>query len=78
MPTHDTVTVYSFLVPDLAYLDDGGGRVSSFKATRDAIIKQHGGHVLEGTAQPVGRDELDAQGRYQRVATGWGDLDPAA
>ena len=30
--------------------------------------------VLEGTGEDVPLSELDAQGRYRRIATGWGEL----
>lgn len=48
--------------------------VAGFKATLDAI-KALGGEPIEGTAQSVMRSKLDRQGRYRRIATGWGELD---
>lgn len=72
MNSEQTVKVYSFrvfeLVPE-AY------HVSSFKAPRQAILERYRGEVLEGTGEEVDVTELDAQGRYRRIATGWGALD---
>lgn len=67
------VTVYAFLM-----LDDSveTPAISPFKATRDAIVSRYAGQVLEGTAERVDAEVLDAQGRLVRVATGWGDLAP--
>lgn len=48
--------------------------VAGFKATLDRI-KALGGQPMEGTAQSVLLSELDRQGRYRRIATGWGELD---
>lgn len=67
------VTVYAFMT------FDGGVEsevLAPFKATRQVIQARFGGRVLEGTAQQVDADELDAQGRLARVPTGWGDLPP--
>lgn len=66
-----TVTVYAFHTVE--------GEVETFmhapfKATREAIVSRYGGRVLEGTAEHVDADQLDAQGRYRRIATGWGEL----
>jgi hypothetical protein len=30
--------------------------------------------IVEGTGQEVLRSELDNEGRYRRIATGWGEL----
>jgi hypothetical protein len=67
------VTVYAFLK-----LDDSIETpvVAPFKATREAILRRYGGQVLEGTAERVDADALDAEGRLVRVPTGWGDLAP--
>lgn len=67
----DAITVYNFRMLDSGFET---AAVSSFKATRQAIVDLFGGDPLEGTAQKVDRAELDAQGRYRRVATGWGEL----
>jgi hypothetical protein len=48
-------------------------RTMTFKATRDTI-QALGGEVLEGTKQRVPSSELDEQGHYRRINTGWGDL----
>jgi hypothetical protein len=48
--------------------------VAPFKATREQIVERYRGHPLEGTAEKVDPAALDEQGRYRRVATGWGDL----
>ena len=67
----ETVTVYSFSYYDLKTRETP---VALFKATRAAIAATQGGRLLEGTAEVVDRDALDGQGRYRRLATGWGDL----
>ena len=67
----DEVTVYNYLT------FDSGQRSrtqSPFKAPRDRIEKTLMGKVLEGTAEKVLASQLDEQGRYRRIATGWGDL----
>lgn len=70
-PETDAVVVYAFMT-----LDDGveSSTVAPFKATRDAIEREFGGQVLQGTGQTVHLDDVDAQGRYVRIPTGWGDL----
>lgn len=67
-----TVAVYNFRTLDSGF---ESSPVSSFKATRRAIVEVFGGDPIEGTEQWVPRSELDEQGRYRRRATGWGDLD---
>lgn len=67
----ETVTVYAFR---LLESDPEDFRLAAFKATREAVVEQHGGEVLEGTAEEVALDQLDSQGRYRRIATGWGAL----
>lgn len=66
-----TVTVYAFHLPgeDAEVFEH-----APFKATRDVIVQTYGGRVLEGTAEDVEIEALDAQGRYRRIATGWGAL----
>jgi hypothetical protein len=71
MEQGQTVKVYSFRVFDI---NANGLRVAKHKATRDAIVSRFGGEVLEGTAQDVPSAELDEQGRFRRIATGWGEL----
>ncbi len=68
----DTVTVYSFRVFGS---DAETYAVAPFKAPRHLITEHFRGDVLEGTGEEIGADELDAQGRYRRIATGWGALD---
>lgn len=65
-------TVYAF-----ACLDHGVelSSVAPFKATREAIEQRFAGQVLEGTAERVDPDELDAWGCYVRRPTGWRALD---
>lgn len=71
MALERTVKVFAFRLFDAAHLDSG--EIAKFKATRETI-ESLGGQVLQGTGQDVPVDELDSQGRYQRLATGWGDL----
>lgn len=72
MDSVQTVKVYSFRVLERV---PETYRVSSFKAPRQAIVERYRGEVLEGTGEEVDVTELDAHGRYRRVATGWGALD---
>lgn len=51
-------------------------RFVGFKATRRAIEGALGGEVVEGTAEQVDAEDLDALGRYMRVPTGWGGFAP--
>ncbi len=71
MSEYKTVTVYSFRVQD--FLPESS-RHSIFKAPRELIVKKFRGEVLEGTGEEVPLAELDAEGRYRRIATGWGEL----
>ena len=48
-------------------------RVASYKATL-AHIRALGGQLLPATKQAVAVDELDAEGRYRRLPTGWSEL----
>jgi hypothetical protein len=66
-----SVVVYSLRVYP-AHIENP--EVAGFKAPLD-IIKALGGDPIAGTAQSVLRSELDHQGRYRRIATGWGELD---
>jgi hypothetical protein len=65
------ITVFSFHTLDSGFESPA---VSPFKATREAIANVYQGDVIEGTGQQVDADELDAQGRYRRLATGWGEF----
>lgn len=71
MDTAKVVTVYNF-----SQFEIGSDTpvVSGFKAQRQAIAKIFKGQVLEGTAEEVPESELDQDGRFRRVATGWGSL----
>ena len=71
MKHRETVRVYSFRVFDL---NAGEMRIAKFKAQRETIVSQFAGHVLELTGEDVAPGELDEQGRYRRIATGWGSL----
>lgn len=65
------VTVYNFRILDSGF---ESAPVSTFKATRQAILDVFGGDPIDCTEEQVGLDELDADGRYRRLATGWGEL----
>lgn len=62
------VTVDSFRCFDV---DLGAQIVPPFKATLHAIEHQFQGEPLEMTAETVDPVELDAEGRWFRVASGW-------
>ena len=66
----ETICVFSF-----RFYDGHSERpeVAPFKATREVIAELRG-EVIEGTEREVSADELDADGHYRRVATGWGEL----
>ncbi len=65
------VTVYNFRILDSGF---ESAPVSTFKATRQAILDVFGGDPIDGTEERVPMDELDANGSYRRRATGWGEL----
>lgn len=67
----ETVTVYAFRLPEPSVECPS---IAGFKAARETIEGRYRGEVLEGTAESVSADELDDEGRYRRVATGWGEL----
>ena len=71
MNSTETVEVFDFRTFDL---QSRAWRRSKFKATRDNIVSNLGGEVLEGTARDVPRAEVDEHGHYRRIATGWGEL----
>jgi len=71
MSSSQTVTVYHFRVYEP---DAEGFHVSTFKASRALIVDRFRGDVLEGTDEEVECSALDAEGRYRRIATGWGEL----
>lgn len=66
------VTVFNFRLLDSGY---ESASLSSFKATREAILTVFGGDPVAGTAQRVQASDLDSAGRYRRIPTGWGALD---
>lgn len=65
------VLVYAFEFYD-AHAQDA--LVAPYKAPLP-WIEEAGHRALLGTAEAVPQDALDAQGRYRRIATGWGALD---
>ena len=71
MNIKDTVTVYNFRVFD-AHAHEM--RLATCKAPLEVIASMFGGEPLEGTAHEVAVSELDDQGCYRRIATGWGEL----
>jgi hypothetical protein len=71
MDTSKLVTVFNFSQFDVG---SDAPVVSGFKAQRQVITKVFKGQVLEGTAEEVPESELDQEGRYRRIATGWGSL----
>lgn len=71
MEQQDSVKVFNFRAFDA---DANEMRIVKFKATREAIVTRFDGEVLEGTDHHVAPGELDDQGRYRRIATGWGEL----
>lgn len=46
--------------------------VPRFKATEHAIQHLFKGEILPLTGETVDADELDSEGRWFRLATGWG------
>ena len=73
MKTSNVVTVFNFSEFELG---SDVPTVSAYKASRETIVKHLRREVLEGTGEEVLEADLDAQGRYRRVATGWGELEP--
>ena len=69
IPIH--VTVYNFWTRDYA---PESKSLSKFKAPREVIVDVLKAEIVEGTGQEVLRSELDNEGRYRRIATGWGEL----
>jgi hypothetical protein len=66
----ETISVFSF-----RFYDGHSERpeVAPFKATRQAIAELQG-EILEGTDEEVARHELDRDGHFRRMPTGWGEL----
>ena len=71
MSEFDTVTVYSFQIIEFG---PERSRLATFKAPRELILDRFKGELLEGSDEDVPIADLDAEGRYRRVATGWGEL----
>jgi hypothetical protein len=65
------VTVFNFRALNEGY---ESATIAPFKATRKAIAEVFKGDIIEGTAEEVAPDELDRDGRYRRLATGWGEM----
>jgi len=70
MQDQDVVKVYAFRVFG-NHVESP--RLASFKATRETI-QRLGGELVAGTEEGVARTQLDGEGRYRRIATGWGEL----
>jgi hypothetical protein len=66
-----TVIVYNFRLFDA---NAETARQANFKATRERISGWQGAELLEGTAEAVPESEIDPDGRYRRIASGWGEL----
>ena len=71
MSEYETVTFYGVLVIERTRESP---TVSAFKVSRELILQEFKGQVLERTGQEVSITELDAEGRYRRIATGWGKV----
>lgn len=67
MSDSNTVTVYDFRITGLPV---ESLKIPGYKATLEAI-RAAGGNPLPGTAQEVPVDEVDENGHYRRLATGW-------
>lgn len=71
---HDaTVTVYGYLT---RLQPPASHHTWRHKAPREVIVERFAGEVMEGTGEDVPLSELDGEGRFCRVATGWGELPP--
>ena len=71
MAIDSTVTVYSFRTYDET---TRSLELARFKAPRELIATRFKGQVLEGTEEVIEASALDREGRYRRIATGWGEL----
>lgn len=69
--TGQTVVVYSFCCFDI---NVGAMIVPPFKATEQAIVHRFKGEILPLTSETVDASELDDEGRWFRLATGWDAL----
>lgn len=72
MSNERTVTVYGYVPRPIA----GSLRHSwRHKAPRE-VIERYQAELIEGTGEEVAESELDDDGLFCRVATGWGELPP--
>ena len=71
MNQQHTVTVYNFRTLEFGV---EMSRLAGFKATRERIASMGNAVLLEGTEESVPVSELDAQGHFRRMPTGWGEL----
>ena len=71
MEASTQVKVYNFWTYDKGTESPS---LAPYKATREAIAQLWFGKVADGTEQVVTFADLDAKGRYRRIATGWGEL----
>ncbi len=71
MSNEALVTVYNFRIIRLPIENP---ELPGYKATLQAI-RALGGEVQPGTAQQVPASDVDEQGRYRRLSTGWSKLD---
>lgn len=69
--SQQTVVVHSFRCFDIHV---GTMVVPPFKATEHAILHRFKGEILPLTSEIVDTDELDGEGRWFRLATGWDTL----
>jgi hypothetical protein len=71
MTDETLITVYDFrlIQPPIE-----NPQLPGYKATL-AAIRELGGVALAGTAQQVPASDVDDEGRYRRLNTGWGALD---
>jgi hypothetical protein len=69
-PKSQSVAVFNFR---LAQGHVENQHVALYKATL-ARIRALGGEPMPGTEEGVAAEDIDAMGRYRRVATGWGEL----
>jgi hypothetical protein len=70
MHDQDVVKVYAFRVAG-SHVESP--RLANFKATHETIRRLEG-EVVPGTEEDVARSQLDGEGRFRRIATGWGSL----
>lgn len=71
MSRDEFVTVYNYCQYERA---NDPPVMAKYKAPHHTIVHVFKQVVLEGTGEEVSTSALDSQGRYRRVATGWGEL----